>query len=73
MSEGVFLDANQQKFLSELDKWLKTHQSDDYTGTIEKARELITKIETKGYYNQTEADILNELRSQYVNNKKKNK
>jgi hypothetical protein len=71
MSEGVFLDANQQKFLSELDKWLRDQQNDDLTGTIRLSRELITQIENRGYYSEVEAEVLNELRLQYIKDKKK--
>lgn len=71
MREGIFLDAKQSQFLSELDKWLRDQQNDDLTGTIRLSRELITQIENRGYYSEVEAEVLNELRLQYIKDKKK--
>lgn len=71
MREGIFLDAKQSQFLSELDKWLRDQQNDDLTGTIRTSRELITQIENRGYYSEAEAEVLNELRLQYIKDKKK--
>ena len=71
MKEGIFLDAKQSKFLYELDRWLRDQQADDLTGTIRTSRELITQIENRGYYSEAEAEVLNELRLQYIKDKKK--
>ena len=71
MREGIFLDAKQSQFLSELDKWLRGQQNDDLTGTVRLSRELITQIENRGYYSEVEAEVLNELRLQYIKDKKK--
>ena len=71
MREGIFLDAKQSQFLSELDKWLRDQQNDDLTGTIRLSRELVTQIENRGYYSEVEAEVLNELRLQYIKDKKK--
>lgn len=38
--------------------------------TIYEVRELITNIETKGYYNYKEQSILNTIRSAYIDDKK---
>lgn len=53
--------------LSKIDKWLR----DDYTNghnneVVLKTREVISKIIKRGYYNEQERDLLNELRSQYI-------
>lgn len=53
--------------LSKIDKWLR----DDYTNghnneVVLKTREVISKIMKRGYYNEQERDLLNELRSQYI-------
>jgi len=71
MKEGIFLDTKQSQFLYELDRWLRGQQADDLTGTIRLSRELITQIENRGYYSEAEADVLNELRLQYIKHKKK--
>lgn len=71
MKEGIFLDAKQSKFLAELDRWLKEQQADDLVGVVRKSREVITQIENRGYYSELEAELLNELRSQYIKSKKK--
>ena len=71
MREGIFLDTKQSQFLYELDRWLRDQQNDDLTGTIRLSRELITQIENRGYYSEVEAEVLNELRLQYIKHKKK--
>jgi len=71
MKEGIFLDMKKSQFLYELDRWLRDQQNDDLTGTIRSSRELITQIENRGYYSEAEADVLNELRLQYIKHKKK--
>ena len=68
---GYFLDTKQSQFLYELDRWLRDQQNDDLTGTIRTSRELITQIENRGYYSEAEAEVLNELRLQYIKDKKK--
>ena len=71
MREGIFLDTKQSQFLYELDRWLRDQQNDDLTGTIRLSRELITQIENRGYYSEAEAEVMNELRLQYIKHKKK--
>jgi len=53
-----------------LDEWLRDEQMEDWTLTIQTVREMITKIETDGYYDEIQAEILNELRIQYIEFKK---
>lgn len=66
----IFLDRKQSKFLFDLDEWLRDEQMDDWTSTVQTVREMITDIETKGYYDEIQAEILNELRIQYIEFKK---
>ena len=69
--ETIFLDRKKSKFLFDLDEWLRYEQTKDFTNTIQTVREMITNIETKGYYDQVEAAILNEVRIQYIEYKLK--
>jgi hypothetical protein len=62
----IFLDRKQSKFLFDLDEWLRDEQMEDWTSTVQTVREMITDIETKGYYDEIQAEILNELRTQYI-------
>ena len=67
----IFLDRKQSKFLFDLDEWLRDEQTEDWTSTVQIVREMITDIETKGYYDEIQAEILNELRTQYIDSKLK--
>jgi hypothetical protein len=67
----IFLDRKQSKFLFDLDEWLRDEQMEDWTNTVQTVREMITDIETKGYYDEIQAEILNELRIQYIDGKLK--
>jgi hypothetical protein len=71
--EGIFVNKQQLKFLKEMDKWLSKEpwQTEVETEVAYKIRELITKIESKGYYSQTEADVLNLMREEFIKHKKK--
>ena len=72
-NNATFVDAQQLKFLQELDKWiLKQKVEDKGHETVMEVRTLITKIEKQGYYYEGEADLLNELRIQYIKDKKNN-
>lgn len=71
--EGIFVNKQQLKFLKEMDKWLAKEpwQSEVEIEIAYKVRELITKIETKGYYSEDEASVLNYMRDEYIKHKKK--
>ena len=71
--EGIFVNKQQLKFLKEMDKWLSKElwQTEVETEVAYRIRELITKIESKGYYSQTEADVLNLMREEFIKHKKK--
>ena len=49
-----------------MDEWLRDEQMEDWTSTVQTVREMITDIETKGYYDEIQAEVLNELRTQYI-------
>ncbi len=65
------LEKDQQKSLKLLDKWLIDNMlTNSVIGGEElvmEVRETITKIEERGYYTDLERELLNEIRSQYMN------
>ena len=69
------MDKDQAKLLNGLDVWLidNMHTAKGLGGEdlIMELRTTISKIEEKGYYNSAEKELLNELRSQYVESKTK--
>ena len=71
-NNATFVDGQQLKFLQQLDKWIynqKWKTNEEEQSAIE-VRTLISKIEKQGYYYEGEADLLNELRIQYIKDKK---
>jgi len=71
--EGIFVNGQQLKFLKEMSTWLS---KESWTSEAEKeiaikVRNLISKIEKKGFYSENEAELLNLMREQYIKNKKK--
>jgi len=58
-----------------MDSWLSNEpwQSEVELKTAMEVRELITQVETKGHYYEDEADLLNLMRSEYIEHTKKNK
>ena len=73
-NNATFVDKKQLKLLKDFDKWLANEpwQSEVELNTALQVRELITKIEKRGYYYEGEADVLNIMREQYIEHKKKN-
>tara|TARA_R110000868_G_scaffold345534_1_gene606653 strand:+ start:813 stop:1046 length:234 start_codon:yes stop_codon:yes gene_type:complete len=73
-NNATFIDEQQLKLLGQLDKWIvaKDWKADKKTTeeTIIRVRTLITKIQKQGYYYEGEADFLNELRSQFLKERK---
>jgi len=65
-----FLTNQQRVGVIKIDKWLRNSQSSDLTGLIEKSREVLDSILTKGYYTDKEKELLNELRLQYLEDTK---
>lgn len=72
-NNATFVDKKQLKLLKDFDKWLSNEpwQSEVEINTALQVRELISKIEKRGYYYEGEADILNLMRSEYIEHKKK--
>ena len=71
-NNATFVDTQQLKFLQQLDKWIynqKWKTTEEQESAIQ-VRTLISKIEKQGYYYEGEADLLNELRMQYIKDKK---
>jgi len=73
-NNATFVDETQLKFLKEMDRWLKDNnfKSEEELKISIEVRTLITKIEQKGYYYESEADILNIMRQEYIKHKKNN-
>lgn len=67
-----WVDADLEKALTKIDNWLKKEQVSDLTNIVEASRVRITKIQEKGYYTEKEKAFLNELRRQYLEDKKSN-
>jgi hypothetical protein len=67
-----WVDADLEKALTKIDNWLKKEQVSDLTNIVEASRVRITKIQEKGYYTEKEKGFLNELRRQYLEDKKSN-
>ena len=74
-NNATFITKQQLKFLQEMDKWLSKEawQSEIELKTAMSVRELISKIEEKGYYYEGEAELLNLMREEYIKHKKKTK
>jgi hypothetical protein len=74
-NNATFVTKQQLKFLQEMDTWLSKEpwQSAVEIKLAMDVRELISKIEQKGYYYEGEAELLNLMREEYIKHKKKNK
>lgn len=66
------VDDKLAKGLVQLDNWLRDSQPSDLTNIVEASRERITIIQKRGFYIESEKDFLNELRRQYLEDKKSN-
>jgi hypothetical protein len=71
-NNATFVTKEQLKFLKEMDSWLAKEpwQSEVELNITFQVRELITKIEKKGYYYEDEAEFLNVMREEYIKHKK---
>jgi hypothetical protein len=74
-NNATFVNKQQLKFLKEMDAWLANEpwQSEVELETAMQIRNLITEIEEKGYYYESHAELLNMMREEYIEHKKKNK
>jgi len=55
--------------LEKILEWLKEEWEEDETGIVEKSIETLNYILIREYYTTIEQDLLNTLRSQYVEDK----
>ena len=74
-NNATFVTKEQLKFLKQMDNWLA---NEPWASEVEleiamQVREMITEIEKKGYYYEGEAEVLNLMRSQYIEHTKKTK
>ena len=69
-NNATWVTKPQLKLLKEMDKWLSNEpwQSEVELKTAMEVRELISKIQEKGYYYEGEADLLNLMREEYIKN-----
>ena len=67
--ENFELTSPQIVGLKKIKKWLEEKKKNDLTGTIEKSLETLSFILIREYYTTLEKELLNELRSQYVEEK----
>ena len=74
-NNATFVTKEQLKFLKQMDNWLANEpwQSEVELEIAMQVREMITEIEKKGYYYEGEAELLNLMRSQYIEHTKKTK
>ena len=74
-NNATFVDEQQLKFLKQMDNWLSNEpwQSEVELKTAMEVRTMITEIEKKGYYYEGEAELLNLMRSEYIEHTKKKK
>lgn len=69
MKKEYELDDKLRDGITKLQKWLQTKEADDMTNTITKSIQILTYILIREYYTDREKELLNELRSQYVDEK----
>ena len=71
----IYLQKDTLELLIKIDNWLrketiKSNSKKTDKKLLQKTRLLIDNIITKGYYQKTEQELLNELRSQFIKNNK---
>ena len=72
-NNATFVDKEQLKNLKKMDDWLSDNMYSLGEDVVTEVRELITRIEKKGYYYESEAEILNMVANEYNQWKKQNK
>jgi hypothetical protein len=72
-NNATFIDKEQLKNLKKIDTWLDSNKYRYDEHTFMELRQLITKIQEKGFYYESEAEILNMVADEYNQSKKKNK
>ena len=72
MKNKYELTKDQADGLRKLMEWLTEKEKDDITGTVEASRMKLSFILVREYYSDSERELLNEIRTQYLNDTKSN-
>ena len=72
-NNATFVDKAQIKNLTKIDNWLNENKYSYDEETFLSVRELITNILERGYYYESEAEVLNMIANEYNQWKKQNK
>ena len=72
-NNATFVDKEQIKNLTKIDNWLNENKYSFDEDTFLSVRELITNILERGYYYESEAEVLNMIANEYNQWKKQNK
>ena len=72
-NNATFVDKEQIKNLKKIDNWLNENKYSYDEETFLSVRELITNILERGYYYESEAEVLNMIANEYNQWKKQNK
>jgi len=70
-NNATFVNKEQLQNLKKMDKWLTENMYSLGEEVVTEVRDLITKIEKKGYYYESEAEVLNMVASEFNKEKKK--
>jgi len=70
-NNATFVNKEQLQNLKKMDKWLTDNMYSLGEEVVTEVRDLITKIEKKGYYYESEAEVLNMVASEFNKDKKK--
>ena len=71
-NNATFVDKEQIKNLKKIDTWLRDI-AEINAEVVLQVRELITLIETRGHYYESEAEVLNMIGEEYNHWKRKNR
>ena len=70
-NNATFVNKEQLQNLKKMDKWLTDNMYSLGEEVVTEVIDLITKIEKKGYYYESEAEVLNMVASEFNKEKKK--
>ena len=70
-NNATFVDKEQLQNLKKMDSWLTDNMYTLGEEVVTEVRNLITKIEKKGYYYESEAEVLNMVADEFNKQKKK--
>ncbi len=72
-NNATFVDREQINNLKKIDTWLRENTLEINEEVVLQVRELITLIETRGHYYESEAEVLNMIGEEYNHWKRKNR